>query len=261
MVSFGSGCAGSCSDCQACDGITKSVYVRVEYFEFDEFNGGVVEDSDTGVVPTIGFFRRRGRHRVRLECFASRLSFKVLVPFFGTYLHSHTSYVGGRAEYDYFLFPNSQSRREWLVGIGTRLWDRNVDSIGGSDVDEFWLTLYPYFGVESRRDLSKPVEFFYRGRLGLTAFTYERVSLSSGFQADAYPMVDPTMLTEFGFRSDRGFISGYFELFTWRAVVPSGRCYSIPRASISWPESKAACFSSGQTMPRRGGTLEIGAGK
>ena len=95
-------------------------------------------------------------------------------------LSSHTNYLGVRGEYDLLFEPELLPSLTFFTGIGTRVWNRDLPddfTASGTFVagyQEFWWTVYPYLGMETRRDLHKGIEFYSMECLGLTAITLER---------------------------------------------------------------------------------------
>jgi len=104
--------------------------------------------------------------------------------------------------------------------LGVRIFNRETHV--GSGLTTFWTTLYPYLGAETRHDPRKKSEWFFRSRLGLTAYTYEAANspLLSLPQMNFNPGPGMTALLEFGRRNPRNFLSLYLEGFGWGASQP-----------------------------------------
>jgi len=228
LASPGTDC--ECGTCEACTGSSGGAwYFRTEYFLWVEMDGSETSMQEKGVVPVIGWTRRFGRHRLRAEMFGSQLSHLSIVdtPFGSVDLHTQTVYYGGRTEYDFYFYKSEKGRWEWLVGMGTRMWAREIDLFGG--VDQFWLTVYPYLGAETRRDPSRRFELFGRWRLGMTAFSLAATSFSPPVipDSDFYPRVGFATLGEYGIRGEKAFVSGYLELFSWMDSPPDNNVIQL----------------------------------
>ncbi len=79
-------------------------------------------------------------------------------------LTSTTRYLGARGEYEHLLQPSGWTNGAFFVGLGNRLWFRDLrDSTGAwgdysYGYEEAWWTIYPYVGVEAKRPLGNGLE-------------------------------------------------------------------------------------------------------
>ncbi len=197
-------------------------YTRVEYMHWSESFQGANFVTENGPLFTVGYQRRIGSERFRGEIFGSQVHYSSQVTFDdGTTapLSSQTDYLGARLEYDYTFDPDWPPPIVFFGGVGTRFWIRNLPDMTTDAGDfvqgyqETWWTIYPYIGVESRRDESKDVEFYGRGRIGLVAITYEHLTLH---ETTLFPGPGVTSQLELGFRGEYLFLAGYAEVFTWQ---------------------------------------------
>jgi len=196
-------------------------YTRVDYFHWNERFEGEDFVNEDGTLVTLGYVRRVGPERFRIELFGGDVHYQG----FGQYddgtletLSSSTGYLGVRGEYDLLFEPEWLPKLTFFLGIGTRFWIRDLrDGISdlGSPVigyQETWWTIYPYFGMEKRRVLRDGIEFYGSGRIGFTAVTYQHVSLDD---TTLYPRPGITGQLEFGLRGRRVFLSAFFEAMAW----------------------------------------------
>jgi hypothetical protein len=207
-------------------------YTRIEYFRWNEQIDGEDFVNESGPLYTIGYTLFNDDHRVRAEFFGSRVNYAggaqfpdgTIIP-----LNSITDYYGGRAEIDFFALSRYHPNLQYFLGIGLRVWNRHLPSLtlpSGVFVqgyDETYLTLYPYFGIETRHDPSRVWEFYGRMRIGLTAFTYEYVTFGSG--TGLYPRVGVTALLEEGVRYGNWTVTGYMEIFGFAASGVTNQMY------------------------------------
>ena len=170
---------------------------------------------------TLGYVRRVGPERFRAELFGGSVHYDGGVQYYdGTTepLSSHTNYLGLRGEYDLLLEPDWLPRASFFLGIGSRFWFRDlVDDVTESGAwvegyQETWWTVYPYIGIEKRRVLQSGAEFYGSGRIGLTALTYEHVSLDD---VTLYPRMGLTGQLEGGLRGRNLFLAAMVEVMTW----------------------------------------------
>jgi hypothetical protein len=200
-------------------------YTRVDYFHWNERMDGVDFVNEYGTLFTLGYMRRVGIERFHGAAFGATMIYKGAAEFYngdGTYseepLTSATGYLGVLAEYDLHLEPDCCPNLSFFVGVGTRFWIRDLKD-GVTDYgnmsygyEEFWWTFYPYIGVEERRSLSGAWEFYYAGRIGCTAMTYQYATWGS---VPLYPKVGLTGQLELGVRSQHVFVSMFSEVFSW----------------------------------------------
>lgn len=216
--------AGDC-DCRCgclacCNEIESAWYTRVEYFHWNERVDGADFVNEWGVLPTIGYFRRVNNRRLRLEFFGSQVHYDGEIQNSGggnspSNLQSHTNYIGGRTEFDFFFLPGTLRYFEMVGGVGLKIWDRDMPSVGSiTGYHELWVNVYPYLGIETLKNPERRIQPFARARIGVTAFNYELVSLPP--QYNLYPVANITGLCELGLRTERVFVSGYLESFAWK---------------------------------------------
>lgn len=190
-----------------------SWYARIDYFHWNERYQGADFVNESGLLYTLGYARRSGIQRFRLEGFAGRADYDGLGS--GT---GNTGYAGIRGEYDLLFEPDWSPRLTWFAGLGTRLWMRSIPdgiaSNGGPVVgyNENWWTLYPYLGVETRRNPDIRFEWFASGRVGLTAYTFQYESYDDTV---LHPQPGVTGQLESGFRGKHFTVSTYLEAMTW----------------------------------------------
>jgi hypothetical protein len=192
-------------------------YTRIDYFSWTERLNGATFVKETGVLPSLGYMRRSGRERYRVELFGSKVNYKAAYLFddgFAVTDTSKTDYLGTRLEYDLMYEPERFPGVSFFGGLGSRFWIRNLpdDQIDATHAiigyQEVWWTFYPYIGMETRRTMSPDYEFFWRGRIGMVAFTYEHVSMDD---VTLYPRQGFTTQLEAGVRGPHLFISANFE--------------------------------------------------
>jgi len=197
-------------------------YTRIDYFHWNERLDGADFVNEDGPLVTLGYTRRVGPERFRIELFGGDVNYDGCAQFDdGTIdpMTSKTGYLGTRAEYDLLLEPDWPSRLSFLVGVGTRFWIRDLrDGVSQMDYavfgyQETWWTVYPYLGLETRRDPQGGPEFFYGGRIGVTAVTYEH---ATAFDVALHPKPDLTGQIEGGLRSRHLHLSAFFEGMAWR---------------------------------------------
>ncbi len=195
-------------------------YTRIDYFSWTERLDGANFVKETGAIPTLGYQRRAGPERWRVELFGSKVNYTADIAFddgFVTHDKSFTDYLGTRFEYEFMYEPNRWPRVSLFAGAGSRLWIRNLpdQEIDSQHVtigyQETWWTFYPYMGIESRRTTTQDPKFYWRGRVGLMAFTYEHASDG----ATLYPRQGATAQFEVGVRGPVVFLGAYFEMMQW----------------------------------------------
>jgi hypothetical protein len=201
--------------------LESSWYSRVDYFHWNERSGGTDFVNEYGTLITVGYTRRIGPERFRLEAFGGSMHYKGFGQFDdGTLdpLSSTTDYFGMRAEYDLLFEPDWTPQLSYFIGVGTRFWVRDIlDGVSQSGYlitgyEEFWWTVYPYIGFEKRRVPGRGTEFYWMGRVGCTPLNFERVSY---FQVTLHPKIGITGQFEAGVRGDNYFLSAFFEGTTW----------------------------------------------
>jgi hypothetical protein len=195
-------------------------YTRIDYFSWTERLDGANFAKENGVIPTLGYQRRSGPERWRVELFGSKVNYAADIAFDDGFVardKSFTDYLGTRFEYEFMYEPHRWPRLSVFAGAGSRLWIRNLPD---QEIDpqhvtigyqETWWTFYPYMGIESRRTNTQDPEFYWRGRAGLMAFTYEHLSND----VTLYPRQGATAQVEVGVRGPVMFLGAYFEMMQW----------------------------------------------
>ena len=194
-------------------------YTRVDFYHWTERYQGVNLLDERGPLYTVGYTLTGGEQRLRLEFFAGNVQYQGAAQLSnGTSipLDNRTSLVGGRIEYDLFFNCPNHPNGLIFLGLGTRVWTRNLPSANdnGTFVQgyrETWVTLYPYLGVETRHDPSRPVEFYGRMRVGVTAYNYNYAG--APLSNPTNPRAGATALLEEGVRYHDFTISGWTEVF------------------------------------------------
>jgi hypothetical protein len=220
--------------------IESTWYTKIDYFHWNERIDGASLLNESGPLYTLGYEHRFGSERVRFELFGGKVKYDGQVQYDDGStepLMSHTNYFGGRAEYDLLFEPEWSPNVDFFVGVGTRFWYRDLPddyAPSGSLVtgyQETWWTLYPYVGVEKRRDLNEDFEFFASARIGVTAFTYERVTLDD---TQLYPRTGLLGNLETGIRGKHFLLSVAFEEMSWGesavnrgSVQPASLLYTV----------------------------------
>ncbi len=217
--------------------IESTWYTRIDYFHWNERFEGADFVNEDGPLFTLGYQRRNGRERFRGELFGSSVHYSADVLNSSNMLEplsSHTNYLGVRGEYDLLFEPEAIPSLSFFTGIGTRVWNRDLpDDFTSSGTfvagyQEFWWTVYPYLGMETRRDLHSGIELFGMGRIGLTAITLERASIND---AALYPKPGVTGQLEGGLRGKHVFVSAFSEMFSWQQSAESGG-WLQPRSTL-----------------------------
>jgi hypothetical protein len=114
-------------------------------------------------------------------------------------------------------------------GVGDRFWlrcaaagtDANGDAFPVSS--ELWDTFYPYIGVETRRKPNVDIEWYFSGRIGCTAFTFD---CPSAVNTVLLPQPGLTASLELGLRGRTFNVAGYFENMGWGQSPASSGIYS-----------------------------------
>ena len=201
--------------------IESSWYTRVDYFHWNERLDGMDFVNEDGPLITLGYVRRVGPERFRLEVFGGTMHYKGYGQFpDGSLdpLSSDTDYLGMRGEYDLLIEPDMTPQISYFIGVGTRFWVRDIKdgvSQGGYYIggyEELWWGLYPYLGFEKRRIPSSDMEFYWSGRIGCTPLNFERVGY---FDVTLHPRTGVTGQLEAGLRNRHFTLSAFFEGTTW----------------------------------------------
>jgi hypothetical protein len=228
--------------------VEASWYVRFDYFTWNEQEDRDRLLDESGVLYTIGYQRRMGAKRVRLELFEGTVHYSgETIDKPPIALVSTTGYIGvrGEAEYVWDFQVSETSTSSFFAGVGTRFWLRNLadassvttGQIVSQGYQETWWTLYPYVGLEKKWLLENSEEIFLSGRLGCTAVTYQDASLQDVAvdtttkpatvtnitdSSPLWPSPGLTSQVECGLRYGKFAMSAYFDAMTWQAS-PIGR--------------------------------------
>ena len=207
-------------------------YFRLDSFYWNERIDGVDFVTEYGPLSTLGYVRRSGVERFRLELFGGTVAYDGAAQFENLpdepYHESFgTNYLGFRGEYDLLIEPAAWTRARAFVGLGTRFWIRDLrDAVTPSGADVFgyqetWWTFYPYIGLETKDSAEPGAKLFGSVRFGLTPLTYQHASY---FDTVVYPRCGVTGQMELGVRFQRFSVSTYLEAMTWgeSAVVRGG---------------------------------------
>ena len=204
-----------------------ALYGRLDYYHWTERAQGSNLLDERGPMYTLGYTRTGGEQRLRLELFTGVVQYQGAT-FGGSgqsiLLDNHTTYFGGRIEYDLFFNLPNHPGSLLFIGLGTRVWHRSLPSVtvNGTFVQgygETWVTLYPYIGVETRHDPYKTFEFYGRMRIGITPFT--RNHAGSPLNTGVNPLVGGTALLEEGFRYYDFTLTAWAEVFVFSASHPA----------------------------------------
>ncbi|HZZ27549.1 MAG TPA: hypothetical protein VFE46_06030 [Pirellulales bacterium] len=216
-------------------------YTRIDYFHWNERIDGADFVNESGPLFTLGYERRVNRERFRAEFFGSQVQSSSEIDLGGGILdplHAHTNYLGLRAEYELLFEPQTLPELDFFLGLGTRFWIRDLPDAftdGGLFVmgyQETWWTIYPYFGMETRQLPQPDLQWYGRGRIGLTAVTYQNLNVDPA--VTLYPLPGIEAQAEGGLRGQRLFVGAYFEALSWSqsAVVrgwyqPTSRMFTV----------------------------------
>ena len=209
-------------------------YARVDYYEWRESIDSVRLLRETGPLVTIGFFHRDEVSRFRAEIFGGRVDYDGHT-MDGELLETNTDYIGFRAQCDLIWPLRTDAGTGFLVGLGTRLWNRNLaDSQTASGVEvigynETWWTVYPYVGLESRQPMGTASELFATLIFGYTAFTHESVP---EFDVILYPKMGPMIQAECGIQGQWISVSAFFEVMQWYTSDTQGPMFTFQPESV-----------------------------
>jgi hypothetical protein len=201
--------------------IQSSWYTRIDYFHWNERIEGEDFVNEYGTLLALGYQRRYGHERYRVELFGGTMNYVGAVQgggLDGVPLRGDTGYLGLRGEYDYLFEPSWWSNTNIFLGIGARFWVRDLKDSYTDEGDlvsgylESWWTIYPYLGLETHRTLANGAVFYVSGRLGFTAMTYEHATWGD---VSLYPKAGMIGQTELGVRGKRFFLAGSLEVLSW----------------------------------------------
>jgi hypothetical protein len=203
-----------------------------EYFHWNERVAGQDFVNETGAMLTLGYEHRWDHQRVRAELFGNGVDYHSDIDFGGgdvEALNSQTHYLGLRAEYEYLFCPETTPEISYFVGLGTRFWIRDLPD-GQTDAgtpilgyQETWWATYPYIGLETNRDPTGRLQWYARGRVGVTAVTYEHADFIPA--NTVFPRPGVTCQFEGGLTGRRLFVGAYVEAFGWAASKPENGAY------------------------------------
>jgi hypothetical protein len=194
-----------------------SWYYRLDTFHWNERSNGADFVNEYGPISTVGYVHRSGVERYRFELFGGTVAYDgALLSWDGQpsepYHQSFgTNYLGGRTEYDLLVEPTAWSKARLVLGVGTRFWMR--DLLGS--YQEFWWTLYPYVGLETKDSNEPGPQFFGSVRAGITPLTFQFCPDFFGEASVVYPRCGVTGQMELGVRFQKFSASAFLEAFTW----------------------------------------------
>jgi hypothetical protein len=200
-------------------------YFRQESFRWNERIESMDFVNEYGPLSTLGYTRRRGPERLRIELFGGTVAYDGgAQDEYGGYEPYHqsfgTNYLGWRGEYDLLIEPASWSRMRLLCGVGTRFWFRDlrgdVTPLGTQVIgyQETWWTFYPYIGLESKDYEGPGLRPFGSIRVGVTPLTYQHATY---FDTTVYPRCGLTGQMQLGVRYQKFSLSAFAEVMTWGA--------------------------------------------
>jgi len=197
-------------------------YTRQEYFHWNERIGDADFVNEYGLLSTLGYQKRIGADRFRVEVFGGTMDYVGAAQYDdGTTepLRSKTGYLGFRGEFELMIEPDWWSQASLFLGVGTRFWFRDLKdgmTETGNPVmgyQEMWWTIYPYLGVETKRNVLGGAELYASSRIGATPVTYEHATWGD---AVLYPRCGLTGQVEAGLRGQHFFCAAISEVMTWR---------------------------------------------
>jgi len=197
-------------------------YTRADYFHWSEWLDGAEFCHEDGLLMTVGYARRTGIERFRFEAFGGSVDYGAYYKYDdfdpGQTIGGTTNYAGVRGEVEFLLESDWFPRVTFFGGVGARFWMRSLSDVPLQDgtwltgYQETWWTVYPYIGLETRRDPAAFLEWFAAGRVGLTAFTYEYISLDD---LVLHPRPGFTGQIETGVRGPHFLCSVFLEAMSW----------------------------------------------
>lgn len=201
-----------------------NLYVRVDYFDWRESEFSIRLLEETGPLVNLGYLRRTDAARFRAEFFGGAIHYDGAT-WDGEPITATSDYLGFRVQYDLLVPLACDPHTAFTLGLGTRLWNRNLhdgQTILGDPVygyDETWWSVYPVVGLETRRPLGATTELVASATLGWTGFTYQWIS---EFDASLYPKMGPMAQAEIGLQGPRLSIAASIEWMQWYASGFSG---------------------------------------
>lgn len=232
-------------------------YTRAEYFHWNERVDGADFVNEKGALYTLGYERRIGCERFRVELFGGDMNYDGGLQWDdGTYepSTSRTRYLGCRGEYEHLIEPSWWPNATFLLGVGSRFWIRDIKAGYGDygswsdETQEAWWTFYPYLGLEARRPLGGDFELYSLSRVGATALTYD---YSNTYNLPVYPRLGVVAGVELGIRGPRLALSGACELMSWsRSADQHFSAYDSNDNLVLWSVNQPA-----STMLTVGGKL------
>ena len=208
--------------CEKCNGGTW--YTRVDYFHWNERDSGVDLVNESGPLITVGYSRRVGCQRFRIEGFGGNVQYKGSLQDDDGSVEGDTlttRYLGGRVEYEYLVEPPLWNEVTFFMGVGTRFWLRDLrDSVGDLGTQSYgymeqWLTIYPYLGMEVKRAVTDRVELYSNMcAVGTTVVTFNHALI---MDEPVWPKTGFTAQVEMGLRGQTLSLSAYYEVMTWAA--------------------------------------------
>ncbi|MEN6459294.1 MAG: hypothetical protein ABFC63_10215 [Thermoguttaceae bacterium] len=218
-----------------------SWYGRIDYYHFGQQDiGGANTFNEDGILYTVGYSRRIGPEKFRIELFSGNADYFQR----GIDINEADSTtinfgVRAEAEYHWALTTVGQPPLEFFGGIGTRAWIRDLKdttAFDGTDLwgsQETWWTVYPYIGLEKKWLYDNGFETFVSGRIGFTMFTYEHASTSGSPAFN--PKLNVLGQLEAGVRRNALSLSAYLDAMTWDRsgdVWVGGTPYYYPASQL-----------------------------
>jgi hypothetical protein len=217
-----------------------SWYTRIDYFHWNEHMDGTDFVNESGALYTLGYARRIGQERFRIEAFGGDVHYAgyeqdqngdIL-----SALSSRTNYLGCQGEYDLLYDPPWWSQGTFLVGIGSRFWVRDIQSGVAQNSDyvygyqETWWTFFPYVGLETKYPMHG-MELYSSSKLGVTPMAYNLPTIN---ESPLWPRAGLMAEVELGVRGPHLSLSADFETLGWSqsgvvdgCLQPSSRMYTV----------------------------------
>ncbi len=209
-------------------------YTKIEYMQWITRYGTEQRDDEHGELWTVGYQRRWGAERARLELFGGSMKYAGRYPYridddgnVQDWVPNDASanHFGGRGEIEYLWDVEVEGGAPitLLAGLGTRLWNRDVSDgttiFGDRSIGygQTWWTIYPYVGSELRWVRNEWCEFFLTSRIGCTAINYLQMPEYWGTvrRGPKYPQAGLTGQIELGLRRKHFVAAATFEAMSW----------------------------------------------
>lgn len=189
--------------------VADSVYGRVEYFIWEEWEGNDRLLQETGPRFAVGLNRTYMREQItfspRLELFYGGVDYDGQLQD-GTPHTTDTRYAGGKAEADVgnvFLLSNGYTLEPY-VSLGYTRWNRKLKGNGG--YTEKWDSFYARGGLRGEGQVTlrqRPVRLYAEAGLKIPLSTYNRAILPGIGKTTVSPKGYFTPFAGFGVRHNR----------------------------------------------------------